>query len=206
MKLYTDRLAPNARRVLMFVAERGIDLKIEEVSVAGGANRTEAFLAKNPLGQVPLLELPDGECIAESMAICRYLDETSPGPSLFGADPIERARLHMWTRRVEAGVFVAAVELGHHGHPFFRDRFQQIPAFADLCRDTLSKTYSLLNDQLRGTSHVAGDAFSVADVVAFCGLELAKVWQAPPDDSLVHLARWHETVAMRPSAAIARYV
>jgi glutathione S-transferase len=206
MKLYVDQLAPNARRVLMCLAERGIDLEIEKVSVAKGAHRTEAFLAKNPLGQVPLLELPDGVCIAESMAICRYLDETSPGPSLFGVDPIDRARIHMWTRRVESGIFVAAVELGHHGHPLLRDRFQQIPAFADLCRDTLAKTYDLLNGHLRDTSYVGGAAFSVADVVAFCGIELAKAWEAPPHASLASLARWHEMIAARPSASIARYV
>lgn len=76
MRLYHDLRAPNPRRVRMFLAEKGLldQVELVEVSIATHANMTPAFLDKNPLGLVPVLELPDGRTLRESMAICRYLE------------------------------------------------------------------------------------------------------------------------------------
>jgi glutathione S-transferase len=161
LELFVDNNAPNARRVLMFVAEKNIDLSVIEVCVDEGEHRTPEFLAMNPLGQVPVLKFPDGTCVSESMAICRYLDETHEGPRLFG-DTAER-------------------------------------------RAVLEKTYDLLNAQLTESSYVAGKAFSVADIVAYCGAELALLWGVLPGPSLAAFSRWHEEVSERPAARIARY-
>lgn len=205
MELFVDNNAPNARRVLMFVAEKNIDLSVIEVCVDEGEHRTPEFLAMNPLGQVPVLKFPDGTCVSESMAICRYLDETHEGPRLFGDTAERRAVVHMWTRRAEQGVFVPTVEYGHHSHPAFRDHFEQVPEYAALSRAVLEKTYDLLNAQLTESSYVAGKAFSVADIVAYCGAELALLWGVLPGPSLAAFSRWHEEVSERPAARIARY-
>ena len=71
MKLYNHALAPNPRRVRIFAAEKGIKLALEEVDILAGQSRTSEFLAKNSSGAVPVLELDDGSCLSESVAICR---------------------------------------------------------------------------------------------------------------------------------------
>lgn len=206
MKLYVDRMAPNARRVLMFIAEKKLELSVVEINIADGQHRTAEFLARNPLGQIPVLELPSGVCVSESMAICRFLDERFPQPTLFGRGPVERAVVHMWTRRMENTLFVPAVELGHHSHEYFREKFDQIPAYAELSRASIEKAYALLESQLRTVTFVAGDSFSAADILAFCGLELARLWDAPPAPAFKSLYRWRNEISQRQSAAIARYL
>ena len=92
MKLYTSRRAPNPRRVDMFLAEKGVT-HIERVvlDLNQGEHRSAAFLAKNPLARVPVLELDDGRLLSESRAICTYLESLFPEPNLMGASPQERA-------------------------------------------------------------------------------------------------------------------
>jgi glutathione S-transferase len=206
MKLYVKKLAPNARRVMMFIAEKELDMTIVEVSDSKGESQSEDFLAKNPLGQVPVLELASGVCLSESMAICRMLDEQFPELSLFGVGLEERAIVHMWSRRVENLLFIPAVEYGHHSQDMLADQFDQIPAFAELCRATIERAYALLEFQLDVGPYVAGDRFSVADIVAFCGLELARVWGVPPAPSCEALCRWHDEVSQRPSAEGIAYI
>lgn len=205
MKLYVDKAAPNARLVLMFAAERRIDLTVVEIGTAKGDHRTARFLGMNPLGQVPVLELSGGLCISESMAICRYLDHVSDSPSLFGTGNEGRAVTHMWSRRVEQGLFIPAVEFGHHGHPAFRDEFDQIPAYAELNRTRAERTFGLLERQLAGSRFIAGTEVSVADVAAYCGVEVALLWELRFASSMKHLERWHAEIDARPSARIARY-
>lgn len=205
MKLYVDGMAPNARRVRMFVAEKGLDVAIVEVDTANGANRDPAFLAKNPLGQVPVLALDGGLCISESMAICRYLDEKYPEPNLYGCDPEDRAMIHMWARRAENLLFGPAVDLGHHSHPFFVNSYEPSEQIARLARASIRRSYALLDARLAASRFIARDAMSAADIVAYCGIEVARLWGAAPEESLTDLSRWHRTVGERPSARFARY-
>ncbi len=103
MKFYSSAVGPNPKLVRMFAAEKGIDLNAVtvEVDLMGGANRQPEFLAVNPAGQLPALEIDDGRVIAETTAICEYLEETHPEPALIGVDAADRAETRMWVRRVE---------------------------------------------------------------------------------------------------------
>src|SRR5262245_37736185 len=93
MKLYNHAMAPNPRRVRIFAAEKGIELALQDIDILAGQSRTPEFLAKNPSGGVPVLEFDDGSCLAESVAICRYLEGLHPEPNLFGRDlPKRRSR------------------------------------------------------------------------------------------------------------------
>ena len=76
MKLYTSPHAPSPRRVRMYAAEKGIALELITVDIASNETQSAAFLAVNPVGETPVLELPDGRLLTESNTICRYLDET----------------------------------------------------------------------------------------------------------------------------------
>ena len=82
MKLH-EAPSPNARRVHVFMAEKGIDCERVGVDIRGGENLSAEFKAMNPAGRVPVLELDDGSFISESVSICRYLEGTHPEPPLF---------------------------------------------------------------------------------------------------------------------------
>ena len=206
MKLYLDSSSPNARRVQIFAAVKKIELSEVEIDVRAGENRSAQFIAKNPLAQVPVLELDDGVCISESLSICRYLEESFPEPRLFGSTARHRAIVDMWCRRMEFRLYNAAVEYGHHVHPAFRDRVNQIPDFAAFNRDLLDQSYSLLDSELASRDYIAGDSISIADLTAYCGIELARLWRVAIPEEYESLRQWHEGISARPWSGIARYV
>src|SRR5260370_7144689 len=109
--------ARNRRRVRIFLAEKGIELPETGVGMMKREQKSPEFRAKNSMGQLPALELDDGTCIAETVAICRYFDETQPDPPMFGTTPVEKALVEMWVRRTE---FTAIMPVGNfcpHAHP-----------------------------------------------------------------------------------------
>ncbi len=105
MILYDSTLAPNPRRVRIFLAEKGVEVPVQPVDIGSAENREPEFLEKNELGGLPVLGLDDGTCIAESVAICRYFEETNPEPPLMGVDAADRALVEMWNRRMELEIF-----------------------------------------------------------------------------------------------------
>jgi len=205
VRLYVEDLAPNARRVKMFLAEKALEIPQTTIDVQRGENKTPSFLAKNPWGQVPVLELDDGTCISESIAICRYLDETHGGVSLFGTSARERSEIEMWQRRAELGLFIPAVEYGHHTSPYFRAAMTQIPEWAAHCEARLVETWRIFDSELAGRGTLAPRGYSIADVTAFAGVEVAAVWglRIPPERK--NLRAWHDRIGARPSAAAVRY-
>ena len=132
--LFYDSVGPNPRVVRMFAAERGVTLPSTKVDLRGGENRQPAYLAKNPAGQLPALELDDGFVLAEITAICEYLDETGPaGTSLIGSTAQERAETRMWTRRIDLNI-VEPLANGFRfaeGLKLFTGRIHVIPHAAD---------------------------------------------------------------------------
>ena len=127
MKLYDSTLAPNPRRVRVFLAEKGITVPSVQVDIGKAENREAAYLAKNPLGGVPILELDDGTVIAESVAICRYFEETQPNPPLMGIDAKDKAIVEMWSRRTELEVALPIMQTFRNTHAFFKGRIPQVP-------------------------------------------------------------------------------
>jgi glutathione S-transferase len=201
MKLYDYSRSPNARRVRMFLAEKAIELPVEAIDLARGESHTPTFLAKNPLGQVPVLEFDDGTYLAESVAICRYFEEAQPSPPLFGTTARGRAEVEMWSRRIELGLFAPVLAVWKHTDPSWAGRMPQVPALADMECARAKQSLSILDEALAQREFLAGDRFSIADILALCTIEFAAVaaniW---PDPKLKHLAGWHEAVARRPSA------
>lgn len=206
MRLYVDSISPNVRRVRMFVAELGVELTLVRVDTKNGAQRDSTFLKKNSFGQLPVLELEDGSCIAESVSICRYLEESHGAThSLFGDTALERAHIDMWQRRAELGLLIPAVEYGHHTAPFFDGVLKQLPQVAEHCAERMNATWSLFDDALAARLFVALERFTVADITLFCAMELAALWRQGPPTNLSHLHAWHQRIATRPSAAFAVY-
>ena len=201
MKIYDYPQAPNPRRVRIFLAEKGIEIPFETVDITKRTNREPAFLAKNPLGGIPVLELDDGTCIAESVAICRYFEALHPEPPLFGTTPLEQARIEMWLRRVELGMMVPIGMVWIHGHPLTAGLLKQIPEAAEQNRHRAAQFYEFLDKELAGREFLAGDDYTVADAVGLATLDFGTgLVGVPYDESFAHLARWHSAMRERPSA------
>ena len=200
MKLYDSAMAPNPRRVRIFLAEKGIDVPTEQVDIAKAENRKPPFLAKNPMGVLPVLELDDGTCIAESIAICRYFEAVQPDPPLFGIDTVDIAVVEMWNRRMELEVFNAVTGTFRNTHDFFKGRIPQVPEWGEVCRGSAEKRLAWLDEVLTDREFIAGERFTVADITALCGIDFGRVSQIVIQPEQKNLARWHEAVSSRPSA------
>lgn len=203
MKLYTYPGAPNPRRVHIYLAEKGLSVPFERVDIMTRANRTPEFLASvNPLGGLPVLALDDGTHIAESVAICRYFEALHPEPSLFGRTPAEIGRIDMWNRRVELGFMNAVGMVWIHGSPLTKAVVKnQLPEMAEQARALVRQSFAFLDGQLAGRPFLAGDAYSMADILALTTFDFAgQLNQLHPEPSQKNLLRWHAEVSARPSA------
>ena len=188
------------RRVRIFIAEKGVPIARREVDAAGGANATPEFLRLNPLGKLPVLELDDGSAITESLAICRYLEALHPEPALMGRTPREVAHIEMWTMRLDTELSRPIGDAFAHSSEFYRGRIAQVPEVAAWSRSRALQTMGWLDRELAGRSHMAGEDYTVADIVAQCACVLGKATglRIPPE--MTHLARWFASVSARPTA------
>lgn len=201
MKLYDYPAGPNPRRVRIYLAEKGVDVPLVTVDLMKREQKAPEFLEKNPIGSIPVLELDDGTCISESVAICRYFEELHPEPPLFGRTPLERATVEMWLRRVELNFMMPVGMVWIHGHPLTARLVKQIPEAAEQNRKRVHLGYKLLDDQLAESEFVAGPDYTVVDAVLLASLDFANgLVGVPYDPKYAHLKRWHDAVSARPSA------
>ena len=203
MKLYTFASAPNPRRVHIYLAEKGIEIPCVHVDIMKRENRAPEFVDNiNVMGGLPVLELDDGTHIAESVAICRYLEALHPEPPLFGATPEAQGRIEMWIRRIELNFMVPVGMVWVHGSPLTAAIMKnQIAEVAEQNRKTVETYFGFLDRQLATREFLAGESFTFADIIALCTLEFAanlNELKHSPDQ--VHLARWVDNVSARPSA------
>ncbi|MCC6641864.1 MAG: glutathione S-transferase family protein [Deltaproteobacteria bacterium] len=200
MKLYDSTLAPNPRRVRIFLAEKGITVPTEQVDIGKAANRQPDYLAKNPMGGVPILELDDGTVIAESVAICRYFEETQPEPPLFGTGAKDRALVEMWQRRMEFEIALAIMQVFRNTHAFFKGRIPQVPEYGEVCRKAAGSRLRWIDGELAGRTFVAGERFTIADITLLVGIDFGRVSDIRITPEQKNLQRWYEQVSSRPSA------
>ena len=208
MKLYEFAPAPNPRRVRIFAAEKGIDLDTVQVDIRSGEQFGDAFRALNPYCTVPALVLDDGTCISESFAICRYLEALKPEPPLMGADAKDQGLVEMWHRRVEIHGLMAiadalrntAERFQNHAVPSAKP-YAQIPELAERGMGRIEDFFEMLDERLGKSAHVAGENYTVADILALVCVDFAAVVKKTPPDGMRALKAWHETVSSRPSAS-----
>jgi glutathione S-transferase len=201
MKLYDSPVAPNPRRVRIFLAEKGIEIPKVSVDLAKLEQKTPAYKAVNPLQRIPALELDSGEIISETIAICRYFEEIQPDPQLFGRDALEKARVEMWQRRAELDFFFPIALAFRHSHPAMIEMEKpQIPQLVELNRPKALAFARLLDSELANRRFLAGDQFSIADITALVAADFARPARIAFPGDLVHFARWKDEVSARPSA------
>jgi glutathione S-transferase len=201
MKLYDTPLAPNPRRVRWFMAEKGIDdIEVVTLNLIAGEHKTPEYLAKVGLANVPALELDDGTTISESVAICRYLESRYPEPNLFGRTPEETAVIEMWMRRAEMMVATPMMLGVRHSHPALAALEQQNPAVADYNKQAGLRALKVLDRQLGGHDWLAADRLTIADIVAFIGIDFGRLIKLSPPPELENLGRWHKAMSARLAA------
>ena len=203
MKLYTHRLAPSPRRVAIYIAERGLAIESAEMEIMRNDNLSADFLRLSPLGEVPTLVLDDGESLTESAAICRFLDEQFPpsasGIKLFGGNLRERARIEMWTRRLEWNLLRHIFDAFRHSHRASKNA-TPIKECGEFAAANARKFCRFLDDELKKRTHIAGEDFSFADITAISGLDFGRSVGIRADDSATpNLAEWNRRVKSRPS-------
>lgn len=201
MKIIETRQAPNPRRVRIFLAEKGIEIPFVEVDLMKGALKTPEMSKLNPMQRVPILVLDDGTAISETMAICRYFEETKPEPALFGTSPISRAMVEMWNRRVELGLLTYVSQAFRHTHPAMAHlEVPQVKEWGEANKDKTLEALAMLDRELAEHAFIAGDAYSVADITTLVAIDFMRLPRIAIPDELTNLKRWHATVAARPSA------
>ena len=202
MRLHHSPHAPNARRVRMFLAEKGLEVPLVAVDLAKLEHRSESYCAVNPFQTVPALELDDGGVISESIAICRYFEELHPAPALFGTGARERADVEMWQRLAEFQLLYTIAQTFRHTHPAMREMENpQVPQWAEANRPRALTAMRRFDAALASRRFLAGDNFSVADITGLIALDFAKPARIAIPEDLLHLRRWREEVSSRPSAA-----
>lgn len=207
MKFYDCATAPSPRRVRIFAAEKGIELDTVQVDLANGEQFGSAFRQINPDCTVPVLELEDGTCLSEVVAICQYLEEMQPEPSLFGTTPAERALITMWNVKVEQQGFSAGGEAFRNAAKGLRmhaipgpDSFAQIPELAKRGRERVQLFFNKLDEQLAKRKFIAGENYSIADISAMVVVDFSSWIKITIPDDASYLNRWYELVTARPSA------
>lgn len=201
MKLYDTIMAPNPRRVRWIMAEKGItDVEIVQVNLLAGEHRTPEYRGRAGLSHLPSLELDDGTCITESVAIGRYLESLHPEPNMFGRDPLETAVIEMWTRRCEIYLANPLMLFTRFTHPALSALEAPHPEVAAYNRATAERFLKVLDRQLEGREFVAADRITVADVVAYVGIDFGRLVRYAPDPAFQNLARWRKALKARPAA------
>lgn len=200
MKILQTKTAPNPRRVRIFLAEKGIEAPFEELDIIKGL-KTPEFTQLNPFQRVPVLVLDDGTAISETMAICRYFEETKSEPVLFGKGAKQRAVVEMWNRRVEFGLLACIAQAFRHLHPAAAQlEVPQVPAWGEANKPKAQEVMQIIDRELGKRRFIAGDDYSVADITALVAMDFAKPARVERPAGLDNLARWHHEVSGRPSA------
>ncbi|MBV9045263.1 MAG: glutathione S-transferase family protein [Alphaproteobacteria bacterium] len=201
MKLYNS-VGPNPHVVRMFIAEKGISVPSENVDLMKGENRQEAHLKRNPHGQMPCLELDNGQFVSEILAICEYLEDKHPKPALVGSNAEEKAETRMWTRRIDLNICepMANGFRFSQGLPLFQNRIVTVPEAADGLKKIAQDRLKWLDGQMAGKEFVCGSRFTLADILLYCFVAFGGQVGQPLNPEFKNLGAWFGRVKDRPSA------
>ena len=209
MKVYDREGTPNAARIRIVIAEKGLEDQVEYVSVdlIAAEQKQPAFLAMNPIGKTPVLVLEDGFAISECTAITEYLDNLDGAPTLTGSTPRERATIHMMQRRVEIMLLDPIDDYFHYGTPGLGEALRpwRAPDWAgarewgQLRGVQAVEAMPYFNDVLGRQPFLAGERFSMADITLFASLAFAAGAGLPIAPEMTALAAWRETVSELPA-------
>lgn len=198
MRLY-NAPSGNTKRVRIFIAEKAIDVPRVELELIKDT-RTEDFRKLNSLGELPVLELDDGDILTESVAICRYLEAAFPAIPLMGTSAYEQGNIAMWQMRIHGQIFMTYGLMVRHTLSIFADIVDQVPEFARTQREAIPDKWRWLESEMSdGRKFIAGDGFSFADVEGMTVLMIADAMDVPIPEDCRFVRAWADGMRRRPS-------
>ena len=200
MKFYNS-VGPNPRVVRMFAAEKGLTLPSQDVNLMAGENRQADHLKRNPHGQMPCLELDNGQFLSEITVICEYLEDKNPKPALIGSNAEEKGETRMWTRRIDLNICepLANGFRFSQGLPLFQTRMVTVPEAADGLKKIAQDRIQWLDGQMAGKAFVVGNRFTLADILLYCFLDFGGQVGQPLNPEFKTLGAWFARIKERPS-------
>ena len=200
MKMYDFTLAPSSRRVRIFLAENGIEVDLVQVDIMRNANRTPEFCKKNPFGSLPILELDDGSCLSESVAIATTSRKSG-----------RNRRCSVWARArkrssrcgIEGSSSKSLRPVGHvwsHLSKVSEGRGRRILEFGEIQKRAAIERIAWLDSELENREFIARDRYSIADITTLCMIDFARTVDIRIQPEQTNLARWYSNIASRPSA------
>ena len=207
MKLFDFELAPNAQRVRVFLAEKGLEVPTEQLNVRDDDQFVEPFTSMNPFHCVPFLELDDGTVIAESMSICRYLEELHPEPPLFGRTAEERAVIDMWLRRFELDAFIPMLHAVRNHVPMFAGRvvpgtrtdLPQLPVMVTRGKEMMEVFLARVEPHMAQNEFIAGPDFTIADITGYFTVRMTNALEMDLTTPYPAVTAWFAKVSRRPA-------
>ncbi|MEX0316499.1 MAG: glutathione S-transferase family protein [Ruegeria sp.] len=209
MLFYDCSTAPNPRRARMFIAEKGLEIETQNISIADGEQLQDAFKAVNPRATIPVLVTDEGTVLTENLGIAAYLEAQFPEPPLMGRTSDERGLVMMWNAIAEQQGGLPIGEALRNTSPFFKDRavpgpvnYEQLPALAERGIDRAKRFFDLLEERLRDNPFVACDHFTLADITTFVFVDFARVIRMRIPESNTATKAWYDAIRSRPSAQL----
>jgi len=166
--LYGDHRSGNCYKIELALAQLGLDYRFVDVDVLRGESRTPAFLAKNANGKIPLLELDDGRCLAESNAILCYLADGTP---LWPSERWARAQVLQWLffEQYSHEPFIAVARFIHHFLPEDSPRRAELPRLEQGGRAALG----VMEQRLEAHPFLVADRYTIADIALYAYTHVA---------------------------------
>ena len=203
MKLYSSPVAPSPRKVLIFIAEKGIEnIELENLDIGKMEHKTPEYRKIAPNSRIPALVLDDGKVILETTAICRYLECLHPEPNLFGENPMEIAQIEMWYSRVSFELMVPLMHGFRHTHPHMSALENQNNEFGLAQRELAVKSLGYYEEVIKGKEFIACDKFSYADIQTVSSLQFLVRLNKIDINDYKNLSNYINTIAKRPSFSV----
>lgn len=201
MKLFDGGLAPNPRRVRIYLAEKGIEVPLVPIDMTALEHKSDKVSSRNPLQRLPVLELDDGTIISETIAICRYFEELHPEPPLMGVDALDKAIVEMWSRRMELHLLMPVAHAFRHLHPAMKEwEVPQVAEWGEENKPRAIETLNWLDGELADREFISGERYTVADITAMISIDFMKPARIKVPENCENILRWYKTVSTRHSA------
>lgn len=200
MKLINS-IGPNPQVVRTFAAEKGIKLETETIDIMKGENRQAPYLAKNPAGGSPCLQLDNGMYLSEITAICEYLEDKFPAKPLIGSTPEEKAETRMWTRRVDLNICEPLANGFRYseGRPMFQSRMTTLPEAAEGLKRIAQEKITWMDGLMAGKEFICGNRLTLADILLYSFLSFGTQVGQPLNENNKNIKAWYERMKARPS-------
>ncbi len=200
MKIYSSPVAPSPRKVIIFIAEKGIEnIQVKNLDLGKLEHKTSEYKKIAPNSRVPALELDSGEIILETTAICRYLECIYPEPNMFGSSPMEIAQIEMWYSRVSFELMMPLMHGFRHTHPHMSQLENQNNEFGIAQRELAIKSLRHYDEVIANKDYISCNKFTYADIQMVTSLQFLVRLNKIDICDYSNLDSYINNIASRPS-------